>query len=349
MGFAKAFGLSEMEQLSQAISKPKGLAWLLTSLLFMATAFAYFVKKEWWPVLAIMAVVISQILIVIFWKGAKFGTLANILILLVALQAYGGYNFQKMTQTESIELLKGVNRESQGIVHKEDIKNLPPIVQKWMEFSGVVGKPRVYSIRLRQKGEMKTKPEGSWMPFTAEQYFDVADPSFVWVTEVKANTFMYMNGRDKLENGHGQMLIKLNSLFPVVNEAGNEKIDSGSMQRYLAEICWFPSAATKNYISWEAVGKHSAKAKMTVAEKQVSGIFRFSDTGDFVSFETQRYFGGEEDAKLETWFVEAIDYQVFDGIKIPNKCEVTWKLDDDDFNWLNLEITDLEYNTNKLW
>ena len=160
---------------------------------------------------------------------------------------------------------------------------------------------------------------------------------------------MYMDGRDKFESGTGEMLIKLLSLFPIVDERNNEKINSGSMQRYLAEMCWFPSATTENYISWEAIGKYSAKATMTVGEKQVFGIFRFSENGEFLSFETQRYFGVEDAAQSETWFIEAVDYKVFDGINIPNKCKVTWKLKDGDFNWLNLEITDLEYNRNKIW
>ncbi|MDN5330561.1 MAG: hypothetical protein PWP35_2348 [Bacteroidales bacterium] len=36
------------------------------------------------------------------------------------------------------------------------------------------------------------------------------------------------------------MLIKVNSLIPVVNEKGN-KLDEGTLQRYLGEIVWFPS------------------------------------------------------------------------------------------------------------
>ncbi|GAA4941166.1 hypothetical protein GCM10023314_12670 [Algibacter agarivorans] len=39
------------------------------------------------------------------------------------------------------------------------------------------------------------------------------------------------------------------------------------------------------------------------------------------------------------------DHKVFNGYKIPYKYEVSWQLKEGDFNWLNLEITDLEYNT----
>jgi len=349
MGFVKAFGLAEIPQLSQSISKPIGLLWLLSTILFIISGLLFILRKEWWFVAIIIAVVISQLLIIRSWHDAKFGTFLNVIILLASLPAFGHFNFKKMTKMEAVELLEHSIPEAPQVIHKKEIEHLPLAVQKWITTSGALEKYKTTSVRLKQKGEMKTKPDGNWMPFYAEQYFNVQNPSFIWITKVNAMPLMYMDGRDKLKNGRGQMLIKLLSLFPVVDEENNEKINSGSMQRYLAEMCWFPSVATESYIFWEAVGKHSAKAIMTIGEKQVSGVFIFSEEGDFVSFETHRYFGGRADSEMETWFIEAVDYKVFDGIKIPYNCKVTWKLKDGNFNWLNLEITDLKYNKNELW
>ncbi|MDH3712097.1 MAG: hypothetical protein OER04_19580, partial [Cyclobacteriaceae bacterium] len=66
--------------------------------------------------------------------------------------------------------------------------------------------------------------------------------------------------------------------------------------------------------------------------------------GQLISFETQRYYGGDKDAQLQTWLIEMLDYKEFQRIIIPYKCRVTWILPDGDFNWLNLEITELEFN-----
>ncbi len=112
----------------------------------------------------------------------------------------------------------------------------------------------------------------------------------------------------------------------------------------IAEMCWFPSAAINDHLTWESIGETSAKAILTLDNKSVSGVFTFTSEGEFRSFETKRYYGSGKDAELEIWHIEALEQKVFDGIKIPSKCKVTWRLEEGDFNWLNLEITALEYN-----
>ena len=344
MGFLKAYGLANFNQLTQFISKPLGLVWLLISFLFISIAVLILLKREWWPYVGLIAVLLSQILIIIYWKDAKFGTLANIIILMASLIGYGEFQFNRMVCNESQEILKNLNLEQSIHIKEDDIKHLPTIIQKWLTSSGILENDRAVSVRLFQEGEMKTSPDGKWMAFTANQYFNCAHPSFVWKTRVKPLPLTFMNGRDKLINGEGQMLIKLFSIITVVNERRNEKINAASTQRYLAEMCWFPSAAINDYMTWEVIGPTTTKAILTIDGKSVSGIFKFSNEGKPLSFETERYYGSGEDAILEKWLIEMVDYKEFNGIKIPYKCKVTWKLNAGDFNWLNLEITALEYN-----
>ncbi|MCX6578607.1 MAG: hypothetical protein NT166_00305 [Candidatus Aminicenantes bacterium] len=82
MGFVKAFKLAPMDQLTQPISKPVGLLWLLTALLFLAAVFLFLRRLEFWWIIAAPAIIISQVLIIFSWRDAKFGTIANLIILL---------------------------------------------------------------------------------------------------------------------------------------------------------------------------------------------------------------------------------------------------------------------------
>jgi hypothetical protein len=114
-------------------------------------------------------------------------------------------------------------------------------------------------------------------------------------------------------------------------------------------MTWFPSAALSDYIRWEALGEHTAKATFTIGGSAVSGVFEFSDKGEMLSFQAKRYFGTGEDASLKTWFVKTSGYKDFNGFRIPVACKVVWKLANGDFNWLNLEITQWAYNQSPGW
>ncbi len=349
MGFVKAFEITQISQLTKNITKPMGLVWLFAMLLFLATALLFVMKKENWPLLAMISVIISQVLILLYWQDAKYGTFANIIIFVVAIQAFAGQRFTKMIQEESGVLLQEISIEVPETLEMKDISGVPIIIQKWMLYSNVVGNDKVVSVRLKQKGEMRTKPESKWMSFTAQQYFDVSDPSFVWSTTVDANPLFTLKGRDKLKNGKGEMLIKLASIIPVAVEKPSEKINTGTMLRFLGEMCWFPSAALNKYVTWEQLDATSAKATLVLNGKSVSGVYTFSEEGKFIAFQADRYYGGGEDAKLEKWYIEAKAYKEFENFSLPYKCDVTWKLAEGDFNWLRVEITDMKYNTNKLY
>ena len=57
-----------------------------------------------------------------------------------------------------------------------------------------------------------------------------------------------------------------------------------------------------------------------------------------------RYMGNDPEAKQYEWVITVDEYAKFEGIKIPSKCQATWKLDEGDWTWCVLEITELSYN-----
>ena len=93
MGFAKAFGYGNITQLTKFISKANGFLWFFAAILFVVATILFLLEKESWLYIAVIATVISQILIITVWKDAKFGTIANVIILLVAIAAWGNLHF----------------------------------------------------------------------------------------------------------------------------------------------------------------------------------------------------------------------------------------------------------------
>jgi hypothetical protein len=352
LGFVKDFGLASVSQLegntliplSPGYSKLLGSLWLLSCLLFLGTAISFTWKKETWWIVALPAVLLSQLLIILYWPDAKYGTLANIIISVGIVFAFASWNFQTRVSRELTMFIPSQKQE-QMVVSEKTMTILPPIVQKWLQRTHILGKEKIHTVYLKQKGKMRTTPEGNWMPVVAEEYFTIDQPGFFWMADVKAAPFIHLYGRDQYENGKGQMLIKLLSLITVADAKG-EKTDQGTLLRYLGEIVWFPSAALSEYINWEEIDATSARATMSYGGIQADGVFTFTPAGDIISFEALRYYDRKEGASLEKWFISIDEdgYKEFEGIRIPAKCSVTWKLKDGDFQWFILEITDVDYN-----
>ncbi len=274
MGFSNGFGMSKLPTLTKYISKLTGMLWLFAAIIFIAATVYYIMKKENWALFALLAVFISQLLIIWYWKDAKLGTVINIFILLAAIPSIADWKFNRMYRKEASELLSQPLNSVNSIITNEHLHSLPPVVQKWLRVSGVVGSSPIQRVYLQQKGEMRNKPDGKWIPFTAEQYFTTDQPAFLWNTTIQPSSFLFINGRDKYEKGKGHMLIKTYGLFTVADSKG-PKTDQGTLVRFLAETCWFPSAALNKYIQWEAIDERSAKATMDYEGVKASGIFTF--------------------------------------------------------------------------
>ncbi|AEB29293.1 hypothetical protein CAR_c05960 [Carnobacterium sp. 17-4] len=273
--------------------------------------------------------------------------MSKLISLLISVILLGGLfmgklRFNKNVKQEIVALFSNIKLKSE-IVTKEDLENLPENVQRWLEYSGINGREKILTVRLKQKANMRLNKNKPWMSVQAEQYFTTEEPSFIWKATIKPAPLIHIVGRDKYWNGKGSMLIKFLSLFTVADSEGKE-INQGTLLRYLAEMVWFPTAALNNYIIWNEIDDNNAQATMTYKGVTASGLFSFNDKGEVIKFEAERYGEFDKRFKLEVWSIFLRDYKAFEGIMIPSNGEVTWKLKSGDFNWFNFEVTEIEYN-----
>lgn len=347
-GFLKAFGISEFNAITQPISKPFGIIWLMAFILFLTTLVLFLIQHNGWWMIGILAVLLSQFLIILYWQDAKFGTIINLIIIASILIAYSSYDFKKKVNGETVQMLNSSEASKKIIVSEQMITDLPTIVQKWVVNSGILGKELVQNVYLEQDLQMLMKPEQqNWSNAKARQYFTIQPPGFNWTVNLKMNLGLSVVGRDKFENGKGEMTIKLFSLIPIVNSKNSEKINQATLQRYLAEIVWFPSAALSRNITWDPVDDFSARATMEYNDTKGSGVFHFDASGNFKKFVTMR-FKDEKDSEPTQWSVLATKTEEIKGIKIPVELKANWKLENGDWTWLKLKITDIAYNTQKI-
>ncbi len=344
VGFTNAFQWSAATVISRPITRMEGLGWLNATVLFIISGSLALSSSRLWPLFAIAAVLLSQLLIFTVWKDAKLGTLANLIITIVAIISFANYSFQQMAEKEATLLLtKAVKADSADKAPK-GLNELPPLVMAWLKKSGALDHETITSIRLRQKGEMRLKPGGKWISFQSTQYVNTIEPAFVWNARVNLWPMIYLNGRDKLEDGQGSMLIKALSLFKVVHEGPGPQMNQGTLLRYLSEIVWYPLTALNKDIHWRQINDKSVEATLESHGLIVSGTFTFDEQSLPVSFTCRRYYGGGKDSKLQDWTIQAHNFRDLSGILVPTDCSVTWGLPTGNFEWLRLSIITMELN-----
>ncbi|MDN3687355.1 DUF6920 family protein [Cyclobacterium jeungdonense] len=342
LGFLKAYEWMELKELPLQISKDTGMLWLLAGIGILVVTIGYAWQVNYWWYLGMALAIFSQVLIILYWGEAKFGTLPNLVLFFLSLVAGANASFEKQVHKEVTGLFSQ-SPESFGKTDSQSVSSYPAPVQRWLERTGALDAPLPGQVLVKQDFQLKLKPnQGDWYQGTARQYFNPVNPGFVWSLDLKLNPLIQVKGRDKLKDGEGEMLIKIWSLISMVDEKDNPRINEGTLQRFLGEIVWFPAAAKSPYLIWEALNNNEAKAILTVQGTSVSGVFTFDEIGRFEKFRTERYMGGEADATRKPWIVEAREYSRFEGVEVPSLCEASWILEEGPWTWAKIRILSIE-------
>lgn len=346
LGFVKAFNLSDVSQLTQGISKPAGAAWLLAAILLLAGAVLFLLKLEYWWLPAAPGIVLSQVLIIISWTDAKFGTIANVLILFPLVFSFLNSLPSSFANLYKAEVRKGLaNMADMPVVREEEIAHLPAPVQKYLRTAGVIGKPHVRNMRVRCTGQIRPKVDGGWLDFESQQYNFFDNPARLFFIE----SSMYGLPFDGLHSYVGPtaiMQIKVAAMLLVVDAKGPE-MNQGETVTMFNDMCIMaPATLINGKIQWEPVDSLTAKATFTNEGNTISAILYFNESGELVNFTSDdRYLSEDGNVyKKFRWSTPMKNYKELGGIKIASYGEASWQTPDGEFVYGKFNIQDVEYN-----
>jgi hypothetical protein len=192
-------------------------------------------------------------------------------------------------------------------------------------------------------------PEKRWSKIRYYQVNFTQNPTRLAYISSKIIGLFSFEGRDKYQDGKGNMLIKLLKLFTVADAKGNE-MDESALVTLLSEVLFMPGFATKKQIEWKRIDEHSVEAKLSDKGKEVTGIFYFNDNHEYVRFTTEDRFFMLKDGSFKKikWSVELRDYKDFNETKFPETVNVRWHMADKDFEYFKAQIKDIQFNINQI-
>jgi len=129
-----------------------------------------------------------------------------------------------------------------------------------------------------------------------------------------------------------------------MGNARGPEMDESEMQRYLAEMIWFPTAWLTSAIEWQAIDAYSVKAILRESGVTATVVLHVNEEGQLTQVTADRYKEEHGRYQLAPWSGCCDAYQELEGMRIPTRIAITWHLASGDFTWFRCKVTQIEYN-----
>jgi hypothetical protein len=271
-----------------------------------------------------------------------------VLFAALVLFATGCNQTRNLAISEAHTALNNLHRPAlPDTITSADLDSLPAPVKRYLEKTGVIGKEHLLTFRGKFTGQMKLGGEkAAWTKVNVVQY-SVMDSTLTRVFYITTKMFGFIPivGRDKYENGKGNMLIRVMDLFTVVNQSG-PTMDKSTLVTFLNDLSLFPMAMLSKKVTWEALSDTSARATLSDCGNSVSGIFYFTRDGDLNNFETRdrTYDDGRGDVRTAKWWTPLRNPTIYAGVRIFSEGDAVWDFGDRKFHYARFTINDVGYN-----
>ncbi len=211
----------------------------------------------------------------------------------------------------------------------EELKGLPPVVQRYLSKALNVYQPMVRELYMEQSGTLNRSTAADtqrWEPFTAKQRITTKRPGFVWDATVTVPPGILVRVVDAYVAGVGTLQPSVIGLLDLGGSEGRGEIARGELIRYFAESVWYPTALLPSQgVQWTAIDAQSAQAKLTDGPLTVSLRFTFGADGL-----VERINSDERSALVDgtmvpmPWEVRLSHYQRYGNMVVPEEAEVAW-------------------------
>ena len=347
LGFVKAVGWAELKQLTKTISRPWGYIWLIVALVWMATGVLLVINFEYWWIFSWLALAGSVGLIITQWKDAKFGMIANLLILVYTIVGSSAWRFHHRYQQDVEKGIRETETISEKILTEDDIRDLPQPVQKYIRYAGCIGKPQVKSFSVVFNGKIRKDEKSDWMPFTSEQYNFLQLSTRLFFMEATMKNFP-VAGYHAFFNGDAMMDIRLFSLINVQFQDGDLMDRAETVTFFNDMCCMAPATLIDSRIKWKTATTDSVEAVFTNNNISIKAVLYFNDSGQLVNFKSNDRMNADTGTPLP-WETPLSNYKRIDGHLLPGYAETIYTYPDRKLCYGTFETMSVKYNvTNEM-
>ena len=243
------------------------------------------------------------------------------------------------------ERAKVASSDNGVILTKEMLSTVPEPLARYFVQCGYEGRVLAPFIELVwSEAAIKMSEKGKFMAMKCYQHNFSYEPCRLVYMKSRIAGLIPFEGRDKFQDGKGNMLIRLLKLFIIADVKG-EEMDRSALVTVLAELPMIPASCFKSYVKWEYIDNNTVRGTISFKGIEVSGVFSFNEKGEYVGFTTDERYQTQKDGSFRKvrWSVEIGEYIKYGDISIPTLLTATWNQGRGDFQYFRGKIAGINF------
>jgi hypothetical protein len=248
----------------------------------------------------------------------------------------------KKAVLEALERTGITNREK---LTEEDIQHLPAIVQKYLHYTGSIGKEKVSNFRAEFTGGIRSKSTEEFMPLKSVQYNFTDNPTRLFYIVAKKKGIP-ARGIHLYRDQKAIMLVKILGLFTVVDAKGKE-MNQGETVTLFNDMCFMaPATLIDRNIEWSEIDAMTVDAKFTNGNISIGATLYFNEEGALVNFLSNDRFETTDGKTYKNypWITPVTGYTSVNGYRLPSGAKLIYKHPDEDLCYGEFTLKSMEYN-----
>lgn len=301
--------------------------------------------KGWWVKWACIGAIGFLLSIAPLMVGSAFPfsitvSMAALLILKKDSRERLWFSFEELFRKDVNAALR-TSRSMAELLTEKDMLQLPEAVQKYIRYTGAIGRSKIHNMRVVFEGEMRSRKK-DWFKFRSEQYNCFDEPARFFF--MKAKMFgLSIPGYHRYKEARARMDIRLFGLISLVKKSG-EIMDKTETVTLFNDICLMaPAALIDKRIQWQELDRLRVKALFTNGTISITAVLQFNETGELVNF-----FSDDRtdinDMRSYTFSTPCGQYKDFNGYRLQSEGDGVWHYPEGEFVYGHFRLKEIRYN-----
>lgn len=268
-------------------------------------------------------------------------SIISLAALLTATVLIAGWKFKNVYKNDVTAGIERTRRLEPALITEADLGHLPEPVRRYLIYVGVLGQPKVVSLKAVFKAEMRSKSQ-DWFTLEVEQhnFFDQKERFFFLHAKVKG---LPTRGYHKYTRGDASMRIKLLGLFPVVRVDGDSLFTAETVT-FFNDMCFLaPATLIDERIKWQEIDSSTVRATFSNLPATIEAVLHFNREGQLINFVSDDRYDVNEKQRFR-FSTPLSHFKKMNGYMLPTYGEANWHYPEGPFVYGKYTLKQITYN-----